>query len=365
MSVAETELCGGSLSNAESTTFKREAMEIEFRPARTHQLLGFRLCATGSFIPRSVIRNQDLADIGYDDEWIVRRSGIRERHHADQEQACSDLAYEAARMCLARADVLPSEVDGIIVATITPDHFTPSTSCILQSRLGCSGLAMDINAACSGFVYALVTGAHFISSGLASKLLVLGSEIMSRTVNPTDLRTYPLFGDGAGAVLLSADDSVGSGARGFVAYTLGADGAGSDLIKIPAGGSRAPLSIDSFKDGSRFFRMEGRTVFKWGVRTIVESIKQVLDFAGLQIADIKGIVLHQANRRMMTAAAELIGAKEDQLIVQVDRVGNTSSASIPLALHEAVEQERFQEGDLVLLCGFGAGLTWGTAILRW
>ncbi len=338
---------------------------IERRSNRVGRLTGFSIAATGAYLPEHIVRNEDLDELGCDSDWIVQRSGIHERRRASPDQACSDLAYEAAIQCLQRASVKASELDMIIVATITPDHLAPSTSCIVQGRLGCTASAMDVNAACSGFMYALTTAAHFIRGGCAKKILVIGSDIMTRTVNPHDPKTYPLFGDGAGAVLVVADNAEGPEAKGFLGYTLGADGSGQDLIKIPAGGSREPFSEECLSNERNFFRMDGRSVFKWAVRMIVESSHEVLLHAGLTPQDLDLLVLHQANARIIQAAAADFEIPIERLFVNVDRLGNTSSATMPLVLNEAFVAGRIHSRDLLLLCGFGAGLTWGTAVMRW
>jgi 3-oxoacyl-[acyl-carrier-protein] synthase-3 len=224
---------------------------------------------------------------------------------------------------------------------------------------------MDINSACSGFMYALTTAAHFIHGGTAKKILVIGSDIMSRTVNPNDPKTYPLFGDGAGAVLVVADPNTGEDARGFLGYTLGADGSGQDLIKIPAGGSREPFSETSLSNERNFFRMDGRSVFKWAVRMVVDSSLDVLAHAKLSPQDLDLLVLHQANARIVQAAATDLGIPMDRMFMNLDLLGNTSAASVPLVLNEAYQAGRLNPRDLVLMCGFGAGLAWGTAVMRW
>lgn len=335
------------------------------------------IAGTGSYVPTRVVTNEDLAHLGCDSDWIVQRTGIRERRFAESTQSSSDLAYEAALDCLRQTGVAASDVDLLIVSTITPDHATPSTACILQKRLGCVAPAMDLNAACSGFVYGLITASHFVQSGAARNALVVGSEIMSRTVDPTDVKTYPLFGDGAGAVLLQAVDVPEDGAPssfqdpvplrsvpGILAYTLGSEGDTSALC-IPAGGSREPLTQEGLIARRQFMRMDGRSVFKWAVRCIVDSCHDVLSAAGYTMEDVDQCIMHQANVRIIDAAMNDFGLSRDRFIVNLDRYGNTSAASIPLALDEAHRAGRLTRGNLVLLCGFGAGLTWGTALVRW
>jgi 3-oxoacyl-[acyl-carrier-protein] synthase III len=387
------------LSNRTETPLRHPARTPMTHPARTESgrsrcggAIPFVIQGTGSYVPDRIVSNDDLAHLGCDSEWIIQRTGIRERRWAAVEQATSDLAYEAAIRCLRQAAVDPSDVDLIVVATITQDHMTPSTACLLQQRLGCIAPAMDINAACSGFMYALVTGGQFVRNGLARNALIVGSEVMSRTVNPADPKTLPLFGDGAGAVLLQsapaleinrmARESEATAASGFdpasdanpgpasdahpgiVAFTLGSEGM-LDALCIPAGGSREPLTAPGIDSGRQYMQMDGRSVFKWAVRCVADSCRDVLIASGLEVDDVDWVVLHQANVRIIEAALADFGLPPDRVIKNLDRFGNTSAASIPLALDEAHRDGRLQRGDLVLMCGFGAGLTWGTALVRW
>jgi 3-oxoacyl-[acyl-carrier-protein] synthase III len=327
------------------------------------QCLGVTVASTGAFVPSRVITNEDLASLGCDSDWIVQRTGIRERRSADPTQSTSDLAIEAIRNCLAGSEVREKDVDLIICATMTPDYATPSTACVLQQRMGCVAAAFDLNAACAGFMYALITAAHYVRSGLARNAIVVGSEIMSRTVDSKDIKTYPLFGDGAGAVLLQrcerSEEPVG-----LLSYTLGSEGNTKDLC-IPGGGSREPITADSLELGRQYLQMDGRSVFKWAVRIVEESIRDVLTASGNSISDVSAVVLHQANIRILDAAMQSFDIPREKVIVNLDRYGNTSAASIPLALHDANQAGLLKRGDNVLLCGFGAGLTWGTSLLRW
>ncbi len=341
---------------------------VELAPSgrsRISSCLGFRVASTGAYLPEEIISNKDLERLGCDSDWIVQRTGMLERRKASATQATSDLAYEAALDCLKRADVAAHEVDLIIVATITPDHFTPSTACILQHRLGCIAPAFDLNAACSGFVYAMSVAAQFVANGSARNALVIGAEIMSRTVDPNDVKTYPLFGDGAGAVLLQPEVTPTGKEYGFVSYALGAEGEGGPQLVIPGGGSRQPLTSEAIQCGAQFLQMDGRSVFKWAVRIIRESCHDVLNHAGLKVEDVAAWVLHQANIRIIDAAVDEFQLKRERLVINVDRLGNTSAASVPLALHDALGAGKIAKDDYVLLCGFGAGLTWATGILRW
>jgi 3-oxoacyl-[acyl-carrier-protein] synthase-3 len=330
-------------------------------PARKHAITGVQIVGTGSYAPAQVVTNEDLAPLGYDPEWIIQRTGIRQRRRAADHEATSDMAYMAAKQCLDDARVSPDEIDLILVATMTPDMPTPSTACLLQRRLGCSAAAMDLNAACSGFMYALVTGAQFIRTGVMKRVLVVGADLMSRTVHPEDRKTFPLFGDGAGAALLGA----ASDDHGLLSFALGADGSGAELLCIPGGGSREPLTKEGIEARRQFMFMDGRQVFKWAVRTCADAMRQVVDDAAISIDDVDLVVLHQANIRIIDAAAESLGIAREKVFVNLDRYGNTSAGSIPLALDEACRAGRVHSGDNVLLCGFGAGLAWAAGVMRW
>lgn len=329
--------------------------------SRMGRLTGIEIAATGSYVPETIVANEDLAELGCDSDWIVQRTGIRERRRAAPAQATSDLALHAARQCLERADAVPADIDLILVATITPDHASPSTACHLQRQLGCVAPSMDINAACAGFMYALVTAGQFVSNGAANCALVVGAEVMSRTINPQDVKTYPLFGDGAGAVLLRASRNR---SKGLLSFTLGAEGCGGQMLCIPSGGSRLPLNQETISAGEHFLKMEGRSVFKWAVRAVADSSQDCLAHAGLGVNDLDLMILHQANIRIIDSAVADIGIPREKVFVNLDRYGNTSAASIPLALDEAVSSGQLKAGNRALLCGFGSGLAWGTAILQ-
>ena len=336
--------------------------------SRLGKQLPVAIASTGMYLPERVVTNEDLASLGCDSDWIVQRTGIFERRFASDDQASSDLGYLAALDCLKRADLEPSAVDLVIVATITQDYMTPSTACILQRKLGCIAPAFDINAACSGFMYGMIVGSQFVANGLARNALVVGSEVMSRTVNPKDIKTYPLFGDGAGAALLRPVDPALNHASesqpGILAFTLGAEGS-PEALCTPGGGSREPLTPERLAQGRQYMQMDGRTVFKWAVRCVVDSCRDVLASAGYSTDDVDLVVMHQANTRIIDAAIEDLKIDPDKVLVNLNRYGNTSAASIPLALHEANLQGRLQKGKLILMCGFGAGLTWGTALVRY
>jgi 3-oxoacyl-[acyl-carrier-protein] synthase-3 len=328
--------------------------------SRLATLTGFQVAASGAYVPESIVANDDLSELGCDSDWIVQRTGILERRKAAPDQATSDLAIEAAERCFESSGVSPRDIDLILVATITPDHAAPSTACIVQRHFGCLAPAMDLNAACAGFMYGLVTGAQFLASGAARNVLVIGSEVMSRTINPRDVKTYPLFGDGAGAVLLQNADET----KGLLSYTLGAEGEGGDSLCIPSGGSRLPLTEQNISAGKHYLTMEGRTVFKWAVRVVADSCRDCLAHAGLTVDDLDLMILHQANVRIIDSAVADFGIPREKVFVNLEKYGNTSAASIPLALSEAITAGQVKPGDKVLLCGFGAGLAWGTAVLQ-
>lgn len=315
----------------------------------------------GKYVPERRLTNSDLEKmVETNDEWIVTRTGIRERRIADPAQATSDLAYEASVRALESAGLTADQIDLIIVTTITPDMFFPSTACLVQERLGAKkAAAFDLSAACSGFIYGLATANGFIQSGLYRKVLVVGAETLSRITDYTDRNTCILFGDGAGAVVVG---EVPEG-RGFQSFVLGADGSGGELLRIQGGGSRLPPSAQSVADKRHYLEMNGRDVFKFAVRVMGSAAEEALDQAGLGKADIDLLIPHQANIRIVQSALERLGLPEDKAMVNLDRYGNVSAASIPLALVEAIEQGRALEGDRLVLVGFGGGLTWGASVL--
>ncbi|MEN1985009.1 beta-ketoacyl-ACP synthase III [Paenibacillus hubeiensis] len=318
---------------------------------------------TGKYVPEKILTNSDLEKmVDTNDEWIVSRTGIRERHIAAPDQATSDLAYEAAVKALETAGMTGGDLDLIIVATITPDSAFPSTACILQDKLGAKGAAaFDLSAACSGFVYGLATATSFIQSGMYNNALVIGADTLSRITDYTDRNTCVLFGDGAGAVILG---EVPEG-RGFKSFDLGAEGAGGGLLKLEGGGSRLPASAETIENKQHYIYMNGREVFKFAVRVMGTATVDVLEKAGLDRTDVDLFVPHQANIRIIQSAMQRLELPEEKVVVNVDKYANTSAASIPLALVEAAEEGRMKEGDTVLMVGFGGGLTWGASVLVW
>jgi 3-oxoacyl-[acyl-carrier-protein] synthase III len=327
--------------------------------SRVGRLMGVQVIAVGSYVPEQVVRNEDLAALGYDADWILKRTGITERRHAAAGVSTGDLAVEAARQCLAAGEIRPELIDLVLVGTFTPDMLLPATANFVQHRLGLCAPAFDVQAACASFAFALITGMQYVATGCSQRALVIGADCNSRMVNPADKQTYPLFGDAAGAVVLAP----GSTDQGILAYAVGSDGGGAELICRPAGGAREPFSAD--KPCGHFLRMDGRPVFKWAIRTLRETIGEVLDATGMTLGDIDLVVFHQANMRIINAAVEELGMEPGRVFNNLDRYGNTSSASIPLALDEAHRQGRVRRGQHVLFSGFGAGLTWGTVLMRW
>ncbi|MAX22534.1 MAG: beta-ketoacyl-ACP synthase III [Pirellulaceae bacterium] len=346
---------------SEADTGNQDRIVVASKSRQVNSLTGVQILASGCYTPENVIANEALAELGYDADWIIQRTGIQSRCRASDDQACSDLAYEAARRCLENGKIDASEIDLILLATITPDQPTPSTACHVQRMLGSNAPAMDLGAACSGFMYALVTGMQFIKTGTYQRVLIIGADLMSRTVNPADTKTFPLFGDGAGAVVIGP----GGEEQGFISYTLGADGHGAELLEQPAGGTRCPATVETIAKNLQYLQMDGRSVFKWAIRTLSDSVNQVLDAASLPADEIDLTIFHQANIRIIDAAANDLGLPADKVFVNLDQYGNTSAASIPLALAEAVEQRLVRPGQNLLISGFGAGLAWGAGVWRW
>lgn len=327
--------------------------------SRLGTLLGGQILGIGSYVPECVVTNDDLAARGFDPEWILQRTGVRQRRHAPPGMNTSDLAAEAAARAMVAAHVEPEQIDLVLVATYTPDMPMPSTAALVQERLGLSCMAFDLQAACTGFVFGLITGMQFVATGCSRTALVIGAECNSRIVNPDDERTYPIFGDGAGAVVLGA----GGGCQGLVSYAVGADGSGADLLCRPMGGAR--LLHVSEDDPRRWLTMAGRPVFKWAIRILGSTIRDVLQAADVTLDDVDLVVLHQANVRIIDAAVQGLGIDPRKVFNNLHRYGNTAAASIPLALDEAQAQGLIQPGSLVLMSGFGGGLCWGTALWRW
>lgn len=329
---------------------------------KTCSLMGVQIVGTGSYVPENVVTNAELKETrGFDPAWIEQRSGILERRHSPAEMATSDLCAEAGARAMRAAGLTPDKIDLLVVGTFTPDHFCPSTACLVQHRLGLESPAFDISAACSGFMYALSTASQFIATGNAKTALVIAGDTNSRYLPPHDQRVFPLFGDGAGAVVITR----GEPRQGLLRYQLGADGGGAPLLVIPGGGSRQPAAAAMIEARGQYIQMDGRNVFKWAVRALSDTIALVLEEAGLTVQDVSLYLLHQANIRIIDAAIEQLGIPREKVFNNIQRYGNTSGGSVPLALDEAFRAGRIKPGDTLLLSGFGAGLTWGTALFRW
>jgi 3-oxoacyl-[acyl-carrier-protein] synthase-3 len=318
---------------------------------------------TGKYVPERVLTNQDLEKlVDTNDEWIRTRTGMRERRIAAPEQAASDLSYPAAQQALKNAGISASELDLIIVATVTPDMAFPSTACLLQEKLGAKkAAAYDLSAACTGFIYGLANAANFIALGIYKYALIVGTEVLSRITDYTDRNTCVLFGDGSGAVVIGA---VPEG-RGFQSFELGADGSGGELLKLEGGGSRCPSSAASVEQKLHYMYMAGAEVFKFAVRVMASAAEEALRKAGLTKEDIDLLIPHQANIRIIQSAVNRLNVPEDKYVVNLDRYGNVGAASIPMALAEAAETGRMKQGDRIVMVGFGAGLTWGACVLVW
>ena len=321
------------------------------------------ILGTGSYLPEKVLTNADLEKmVDTNDEWIVSRTGIRERRIAAPDEASSDLSVKAAKKALEKAGISAEEIDMIIVTTVTPDMNFPATACLVQDQLGAKKAAtFDLSAACTGFIYGISAGAQFIATGVYKYVLVIGVECLSRILDWTDRNTCVLFGDGAGAAVLGPVEE----GYGFMSFELGGDGSGGNLLNLPAGGSRLPASEKTVRERLHYVNMSGREVFKFAVRVMGNATEEALAKAGLSKEDIDFLVPHQANIRIIDSAVKRLGLTEDKVVVNLDRYGNMSSASIPVALDEAVQRGQIKKGDTMVLCGFGGGLTWGATVLKW
>jgi len=316
----------------------------------------------GCHVPERVVTNDELAQlVDTSDEWITARTGIKERRYAAADEALSDICVPAIERALAAAGVSAREIDLLIVATVTPDMVFPSTAALLADRFGMvDAAAYDLSAGCTGFMYGLVQAYGLVSSGLSECALVVGADVLSKLMNFADRSTCVLFGDGAGAAVLQRVES-----GGFLAFELGADGSGGVDLHLPAGGSRIPTTAESVARGDHYVRMNGRQVFKFATRVLVSSAEKVLAECGKTIDDVDVYIPHQANVRIIDHASEKLGIPKEKIVVNVERYGNTSSGSIPLALADAQAEGRLQEGALVLMTGMGAGLTWGSGLIEW
>lgn len=325
------------------------------------------IIGTGSYMPEKILTNDDLSKfVETSDEWIASRTGIRARRIAAEDQATSDLASEAARRAMEAAGVKPEEIDLIVVATVTPDMFFPSTACFVQKKIGAANaVCFDISAACSGFLYALQIARHFLNAGTRTTALVIGAEKLSTLINWQDRNTCVLFGDGAGAVVIRAEAS-GKDAPGRVLSTImGSDGSLTDVLKVPGGGSACPITPENAASRPNTIHMEGRETFKHAVTRMCQASEQALEAAGLTTADIDMVIPHQANARIISAIADRLGLPMEKTFMNLDKYGNTSAATIPVALDEAHRQGKIKRGDVVLLVAFGGGFTWASSVVRW
>ena len=323
-----------------------------------------KISALGTYVPPRVLTNADLEKmVETNDQWIVERTGIRERHILEKGLATSDMAVEAAKQCLAERGIEPTEVEAIIVATVTPDMLFPATACLVQDKLGAKGAwGFDLSAACSGFVYALQMGCKLVESGSHSKVLVIGADTMSSILDYTDRATCILFGDGAGSVLI---EPAAEGEIGMVDFLHEIDGSGGCSLYMPAGGSLHPPSAETVATKMHFVHQDGQAVYKYAVRKMAEVTEKVLERSGIKGADLGCFIPHQANKRIILSTAERLGLSLERVIINIDRYGNTTAATIPLAMQTAREEGRLKKEDLVLIASVGAGFTAGASLLRW
>jgi len=323
-----------------------------------------KISAVGAYVPPRLLTNADLEKlVATNDQWITERTGIRERHIVEKGVGASDLAVEAARKCLAARGIDASEIEVIIVATVTPDMLFPATACLVQDKLGAKGAwGFDLSAACSGFPYALQVGAKLVESGAHKKVMVIGADVMSSIIDYTDRATCVIFGDGAGAVLLEPCEET---EVGLIDFWHEIDGSGAVSLNMPAGGSLLPASAETVANKQHFVHQEGHAVYKFAVRKMAEAAETVLSRNGVTGADLGCFIPHQANKRIILSTADRLGLPEDRVIINIDRYGNTTAATIPLAMSTAMEEGRIKKGDLVLLASVGAGFTVGATLLRW
>jgi 3-oxoacyl-[acyl-carrier-protein] synthase III len=325
-----------------------------------------KISALGCYTPPRLLTNQDLEKlVETSDQWILDRTGIHQRHIADPDMATSDMAVEAAKCALAQRGVDAAELDAIIVCTVTPDHLFPSTACLVQDRIGARGAwGFDLIAACCSFVYGLTTGAHLVAAGTHRKVLIIGADTMTRIIDYTDRATCVLFGDGAGAMLLEPTGE-GEDNLGYIDFLGEVDGSGAPYLHMPAGGSRMPPSHETVEKRLHYVKQEGAQVFKYAVRKMYESSRDLLARNGLTGADVDVMIPHQANKRIINAAGERLGIAPEKVMINIERYGNTTSGTIPLATRDAIAEGRLKKGDLVLFTSVGAGFTVGSSLWRW
>jgi 3-oxoacyl-[acyl-carrier-protein] synthase-3 len=323
-----------------------------------------RISSLAIYVPPKLLTNADLEKmVETSDEWITQRTGIKQRHIVEEGQATSDLATEAAKQAIVRAGLTPADIDFIVVGTTTPDMAFPSTACIVQHNIGAThAWGYDLSAACSGFTYALTTAANMVGTGSSKHALVIGADVMSSIIDYTDRATCVIFGDGAGAAVVEASPDDGIGIIDFENYV---DGSGGQALKMPGGGSRFPASHETIDQRLHYVKQDGQTVFKFAVRNTEEACRRLLERNHVSADEIDVFVSHQANKRIIFAAAEKLGVPEHKVIINIEKYGNTTAATIPLALNTAVEEQRLKKGDLLLMVSVGAGFTVGAMLLRW
>lgn len=325
-----------------------------------------KITAVGTYVPPDVLTNEQLSHmVETNDEWIQTRTGIRERHIADANTATSDMAIAAAKCALAKRGIAPTELGAIILCSVTPDTMFPSTACIVQNALGATGAwGFDLSAACSGFLYGLTVGAHLVAGGAHRYVLVLGADTMSRIIDYTDRSTCILFGDGGGAFLLepSADAATEGG---YIGHLNEIDGSGAPFLNMPAGGSRLPASAETVANRQHYVKQEGQQVFKYAVKKMADLSEALLAKHGVKPEEVRLLIPHQANRRIIVATAERLGMPLDRVVINLDKYGNTTAATIPLATNDALEQGQLKKGDLVMFAAVGAGYTAGASLWRW
>ena len=347
-----------SSSNSATSSMKAPFPTVNRTPVRA------KISAVGTYVPPRLLTNADLEKmVETNDQWIQERTGIRERHLVDKGVGTSDLCVEAAKKCLAERGIGAEDLEVIIVATVTPDMLFPATACLVQDKLGAKGAwGFDLSAACSGFIYALQVGVKLVESGAQKKVMVIGADVMSSIIDYTDRATCIIFGDGAGAVLLEPAED---GETGFVDYIHEIDGSGGVALNMPGGGSLNPPTAETVAKKMHFVHQDGQAVYKYAVRKMAEASEKILARNGVKGSELGCFVPHQANKRIIMSTAERLGMPEDRVIINIDRYGNTTAATIPLALDTAREEGRLKKGDLVLLASVGAGFTVGATLLRW
>lgn len=321
------------------------------------------IVGTGFYVPDKILTNFDLEkNLDTTDEWIKTRTGIEERRIADEKEAASDIAAKAGAKALTNANTNPEKIDLLIVATHFPDHYIPSTACITQHKLGLkNAVCFDLSAACSGSIYSLFVAESLMKNSNYNTAMIIGTEIFSRTVDWEDRNTCVLFGDGAGAIIIKK----GQNGKNIISFDFGSDGSGADLLIIPAGGSRLPATNETIKQRQHFIKMEGRKVYKFAKKKMVDSVIKALEKAELTRKDIDLLIPHQANLRILESVAKKLHLPLEKIMINLEKYGNTSAASIPIALDEAISQGKIKEGDIVVLTAFGAGLTWGAIVICW